>query len=167
MRQLLLIFVMFVAGCTCPYGHWSAPPPSRSGIPVSEIHFLDGDTFRYHGETVRLLGCDTAECDSSYHHGNQEPWGSRGTEFARKVTQGAVRRTVEYAPINDKYGRRLAHLVLDGVPLAVLLVREGLAYESISRYGDNGFAEYAKMILDAAKKPEFEDPWQWRRNHRK
>jgi len=40
------------------------------------------------------------------------------------------------------------------------LIKEGLAYETISYYGDNGFPDLAEMILKAArnsKQPKFEN----------
>lgn len=161
---LSFLFLLLLVGCTTVVCPCTETPET---VPTAQVDFLDGDTFKYNGETVRLLGCDTAEADSPYHRGNQEPWASRGTVFAIAATNDAKVIEVRYADTNDKYGRRLAHLVLDGVPLAVLLVKAGLAYETVSHFGDNGFPEYMKQILAAVgKKPEFQEPYKWRRSHR-
>jgi len=69
-----------------------------------------------------------------------------------------------------KYGRTLAHVLIDGELLGVKLINAGLAYETVSRYGDNGLPEYAKQILAASKtgpKPKFENPYLWRKKHQK
>ncbi|MDD2731374.1 MAG: thermonuclease family protein, partial [Candidatus Portnoybacteria bacterium] len=70
----------------------------------------------------------------------------------------------------DRYGRTLAHVLLDGELLGAKLIKAGLAYESISHFGDNGMPEFALQILEAAKvapKPSFEEPYKWRKKHQK
>jgi len=78
-------------------------------------------------------------------------------------------RVIEYLPFqNDKYGRLLAHVFVDGELLSIHLIKAGLAYESISYYGDNGFPDLAERILKAAHespRPPFEMPYKWRRSH--
>ena len=89
------------------------------------------------------------------------------------MTMDIVRkaRVVEYLPFqNDKYGRLLAHVFVDGELLSVYLIRAGLAYENISYYGDNGFPDLAERILKAARESPrlpFEEPYRWRQRHQK
>lgn len=163
MKYLTSILLVFLVGCIT-YNDCHQPIPNEPRI---QVEFLDGDTFRYNGETVRLLGCDTAEADSPHHRGNQEPYASQATEFVKEACRTARTIVIRYADTDDKYGRRLAHLVLDGIPLAVLLVEARLAYETVSHFGDNGYPYYAEQILAAVgKDPEFEKPHLWRRSHR-
>jgi endonuclease YncB( thermonuclease family) len=68
----------------------------------------------------------------------------------------------------DTYGRRLAHVLVDGRLLSVRLVEMGLAYENVSYFGDNGFPDLAQQILEASRRtprPPFEPPHRWRRKH--
>jgi hypothetical protein len=58
---------------------------------------------------------------------------------------------------------------VDGDLLAVKLIREGLAYETVSHYGDNGYPKIGEAILRAAEEtpaPPFEPPYLWRQEHR-
>lgn len=167
--KYLLILLLLVGCCPEPPSvPEDAPSAETPSINAAEIKFLDGDTFLYKGESVRLLGCDTPEVQNPHHNGAQEPWGTQALEFAWQHLREAKHVEVKYAATNDRYGRRLAHLVLDGVPLAVCLIEAGLAYENVGHFGDNGFPEYAKLILEAkGPKPEFEEPWKWRRKHRR
>lgn len=51
----------------------------------------------------------------------------------------------------------------------VRLLKAGLAYENVSRYGTNGLPEFALMIKEAAKispKPKFDDPHVWRKQNK-
>jgi len=56
---------------------------------------------------------------------------------------------------------------VDGEPLAALLVEAGLAYPTVERFGDGGFPELAEEVQARARPPGFEDPWRWRRRHRR
>lgn len=162
--RFLLILVLLFTGCNCPEPPAPAPAP---GISWTEVKFTDGDTFFYGGEIVRLLGCDTPEMASPHHHGDQEPWATKAYEMASRLTREAKHLEIKFAANNDKYGRRLAHLILDGRPLACYLIEAGLAFETVSHFGHNGFPEYTDMILKSkGPKPEFQEPYKWRRAHR-
>ena len=70
----------------------------------------------------------------------------------------------------DPYGRTLAHVLVDGELLGVRLIQAGLAYETVTHFGDNGLPEFALAILEASKaapKPDFEAPYKWRKKHQK
>jgi micrococcal nuclease len=139
-------------------------------IPMDRIRFDDGDTFAFDGTTIRVLGIDTPEI-AHPEHGflEDQPFGREAAARTEKLIRGAKR--VTYIPYRkDRYDRMLAHVFIDGKLLAAPLIREGLAYETISHYGDNGFPEIAKAILEAAEgapKPRFDPPFQWRRDHRR
>jgi micrococcal nuclease len=134
----------------------------------SKIKPDDGDSFFYNDITIRVLGIDTPEIIHK-NHGifEDQPYGREAATMTADILAGA--ETIFYIPLkNDKYGRLLSHIFVDGELLSVLLIKEGLAYETISYYGDNGFPDLAEMILKAArnsKQPKFEKPYQWRRKH--
>ena len=143
---------------------------ARIRIDSAGIRPDDGDTFYYKGLTIRILGVDAPEIVHK-EHGifEDQPYGRK----AAAVTMDTLRKAkvIEYLPFqNDKYGRLLAHVFVDGKLLSIRLIRAGLAYESISYYGDNGFPDLAERILKAAKespRPPFELPYRWRRRHQK
>jgi micrococcal nuclease len=128
----------------------------------------DGDTFFYRDLTIRILGIDTPEIIHE-EHGifEDQPYGQAAAAFTARALKKA--EVVEYLAFQpDIYGRLLAHVFVDKQLLAVLLIRAGLAYETVSHYGDNGFPELAEEILNAARqspKPCFEEPYRWRRKH--
>ena len=169
-----LISICFVVVST---GWWSASPGAervrREGhrtiaIDKSAIRPDDGDTFFYRDLSIRILGIDTPEIIHE-EHGifEDQPYGRAAAAF----TDGALKNAevVEYLAFQpDIYGRLLAHVFVDKQLLAVLLIRAGLAYETVSHYGDNGFPELAEEILKAARqspRPCFEEPYRWRRKH--
>jgi micrococcal nuclease len=137
-------------------------------IEKSAIRPDDGDTFFYRDLTIRMLGIDTPEIIHE-EHGilEDQPYGRAAAAFTARALKNA--EVVEYLPFQpDKYGRLLAHVFVDNELLAVLLIRAGLAYETVSHYGDNGFPELAEEILNAARqspRPCFEEPYRWRRKH--
>lgn len=134
----------------------------------SKIKPDDGDSFFYNDITIRVLGIDTPEIIHK-DHGifKNQPYGKQAAKMTADILSKA--KTVLYIPFkNDKYGRLLSHVFVDGELLSVLLIKEGLAYETISYYGDNGFPCLAEIILKAvrnSKQPKFENPYKWRRKH--
>ena len=158
-------------------GRWGASPwAERVGreayrtikMDKSAIRPDDGDTFFYRDLPIRVLGIDTPEIIHE-EHGifEDQPYGRAAAAFTARALKDA--EVVEYLPFQpDKYGRLLAHVFVDNELLAVLLIRAGLAYETVSHYGDNGFPELAEEILNAARqspRASFEEPYRWRRKH--
>lgn len=134
------------------------------------IHVDDGDTIHYEDETFRIVGIDTPEIKHE-EHGlfEDQPCGRKARDATAAIIGSASR--IEYLPCgDDRYGRTLVHLFVDGELLAVKLIRAGLAYETVTYYGDNGYPELAELILRAVEtspRPEFEPPWKWKRKQRK
>jgi endonuclease YncB( thermonuclease family) len=138
-------------------------------VSVSEIRFDDGDTFEYQGKPIRVLGIDTPEIahpDMGIYEG--QPYGTAAAESTRVWLTRA--RAVEIVfDGRDLYNRRLAHVFIDGELLACRLIRHGLAYETVSHYGDSGYPDLAQEILDTARQsppPRFEPPYKWKQKHR-
>ncbi len=166
---VLLFFIRYV-----PVGTGKAPDKHYDGeanlirMSQRDIRPDDGDTFFYKDLTIRILGIDTPEIIHK-EHGiyEDQPYGRQAAQLTTQILRKA--KTVEYLPYQpDTYGRLLAHVFVDGELLSVHLIRAGLAYETVSHYGDNGFPGLAKRILQAAKEfppPLFEQPYIWRRKH--
>lgn len=155
----------------------SAPPirtlpaeaDKRVVMDKAQILFDDGDTLVYGKEDIRILGMDTPEIIHKEHgFYEDQPFGREAALFTQKTVTEA--KVVEYLSCGkDPYGRTLAHIFVDGELLSIRVIKAGLAYENISRYGDNGTPELAMLILQASKglpKPAFEDPHTWRRSHK-
>lgn len=139
--------------------------PRLEALPTLEV--LDGDTYRLPGgDLVRLLSVDTPERAAPWFDGDQEPWASRASEFARERIAGAERLELLTLGDRDLHGRLLAHVLVDGEPLAALLAEAGLAAPTLSRYGDGGFPEQARDVAGRSRPLAFELPWRWRRKHR-
>ena len=145
------------------------PSHSRITLNIDDIRFIDGDTIEYQNKDIRFLGCDTPEKANSFFNGDQEPYATQAAEFMEEQIREADEVTLELATSPDRYGRLLGHIFVDGESLALILISNAHAYETISRYGDNGFEELSEEIREAAEdiEYEFEEPYQWRRSHRR
>ena len=137
-------------------------------VDKSKIRYDDGDTFTVGDVTIRILGIDTPETKHEPHGiFENQPYGPEASAFGEKMLRAA--KVIEYLPAGkDIYGRVLAHVFVDGKLYATEIIKEGLAYESVSYYGDNGFPDLSHECLEAAEeagKPPFEEPWLWRKKH--
>ena len=128
----------------------------------------DGDSLYCSGKYVRILGIDTPETKHPEHGISfDQTFGSKAKEYATKVLSAA--KTITLAVKRgeaDKYDRLLAHVLIDGHLFAPIMIRAGLAYETIEEYGDDNFSPYAAEIMQAwgeIEKPlPFENPHDWR-----
>ena len=144
--------------------------PTRERVPLrfDEVEVLDGDTVRVRGHTIRFLGADTPEVASPYFNGDQQPWGGRASQYSRDSLRAASRIEIVVVEQQDRYGRFLAHVFVDDESLSLRLVKAGLAYETITRFGDYGFTQLGRELVKAAAQvqPEFENPANWRARNR-
>jgi endonuclease YncB( thermonuclease family) len=168
----LVVVVLTLPACTRHDGNAARKTsyPGAVTVDVAHVRFDDGDTFFVDGDPIRVLGIDTPEiADSSVGIFEDQPFGPAAAESTEAWIRRA--RVVEIATDGrDRYQRRLAHVFLDGDLLAERLLGAGLAYETVSHYGDNGFPDLADRILRAAHaspKPHFEEPYRWRRKHQR
>jgi micrococcal nuclease len=133
------------------------------------IEIEDGDTVVYMGRHLRFLGVDTPEIrNPSLGFWKDQPYGPEAKEYTRRQIEEA-RRLTYVSDGEDRYGRLLVHLFVDGYPLSVRIIEAGLGYETVTAFGDNGFPEIAARILSAAELyPElpFEEPYLWRWKNR-
>ncbi|MCP4632978.1 MAG: thermonuclease family protein [candidate division Zixibacteria bacterium] len=136
----------------------------------SKVDLDDGDSFKYGDMGIRVLGMDTPEISHPEHGFHEDqPFGREAAAMTAEIFEKA--KKISYLPYqNDKYNRMLAHVFIDGNLLSTKLIEAGLAYETVSFYGDNGFPKLAERILEVAKKSKTKDfipPYKWRQQHRK
>ncbi len=175
LRRVYLFFglsVVLLAGGCAKHGPPGYEPSYRGAYYIykEKVEFKDGDTILLDGKPIRFLGIDTPEViDPRVGIFENQPYGPEAAESTRVWILRA--KTAEYLPDGkDYYGRLLAHIIVDGELLAVKLIGCGLAYETVSWYGDNGFPDLAREILEAsyqAPKPKFQKPYQWRKKNQK
>lgn len=168
-QRICLVAALFIFCFTlCGAGKGKKGHPVRVKMKNAAIRMDDGDSFYYRGLTIRILGIDAPEIIHE-EHGifEDQPYGRKAAAMTAALLREA--KIIEYLPYqNDKYGRLLAHVFVDGDLLSVYLIKAGLAYETVSYYGDNGFPELAQKIVEAAQespRPPFENPYRWRRKH--
>jgi endonuclease YncB( thermonuclease family) len=164
-------FALHLAGCRedAPPGYRPTHEHARY-LDIRRVQFDDGDTFYLDGEPVRILGVDAPETRSpGVGIMEDQPYGRAAAESTRALMTRAT--LLEWVPNGkDFYGRRLAHVLIDGELLSVRLIEMGLAYENVSYFGDNGFPDLADRILQASlssPRPPFQPPHEWRRKHQK
>uniref|UniRef100_A0A832MK86 Thermonuclease family protein n=1 Tax=Eiseniibacteriota bacterium TaxID=2212470 RepID=A0A832MK86_UNCEI len=135
----------------------------------------DGDTFEIawsarDTEVVRILGIDTPETRHPQHDlPYAQSFGPEARAFAKGAFAAAERIEVLRSATLDPYGRTLGYVFLNGRNYSVLVMRAGLAEESITRFGDNGLPDQAAEVLAAAKASgprPFESPGEFRRRMR-
>lgn len=164
---LIIPFLIFIDGCDRDVSveHWCKARMYKLFIEVN-----DGDTITYRGTVMRFLGVDAPEL-RNIEHGFyfDQPYGREAKEFVRRELRLARRITFASDGF-DYYGRLLVHIFVDGYPLSARIIEEGLGYETVSVYGDNGFPEVSEIILRASKlhpSLPFDNPYIWRRKHRR
>ncbi len=163
---LALLFVALLLACSSAI---KIGPPGAIEIPKEKIIYDDGDTITFDDVTIRILGIDTPEISHPEHgYSEDQAYGREASARAEELMRAA--KKVSYMPYQeDQYGRMLGHVFIDGKLLGITLLEEGLAYETISHYGDNGFPALAAELQEAAQRgpePKFEPPYIWRREHR-
>lgn len=139
-----------------------------------KFKFDDVDSLFCGKEYIRILGIDGPETMHK-EHGifENQPYGIEAANYARDIF-GKAHSITAVVTEKDKYGRSLGHVFVNGQLYGELAIRAGFAYETISKYGDNGFPGFALAIKTAWKEtwkdgklPLFENPSDWRKKHQK
>ena len=87
---------------------------------------VDGDTIWFKGEKIRMMGYDTPEPTTNICGGETEK--ALANVASRRLVELLNERTVTFEwDGNDKYGRTLAIIRVDGVDVGDILISEGLA----------------------------------------
>lgn len=103
--------------------------PRESGV-GADADVIDGDTFRYAGETIRIADIDTPET-----HPPRCAFEARlGARATRRLEELLAAGRFELLPAadgrdTDRYGRKLRVVFVDGRSVGGILVAEGLARE--------------------------------------
>lgn len=180
----LLILLIAAAACAADR---TQPRPALERVPIDPSTVLvgDGDTVVIDWgdgdrERVRILGIDTPETQNPSHNlPYDQSFGQKATGFGMGAFATATTVELLRAAETDGYGRTLGYLFVDGKNYSVLIVKAGLAAETVSHYGVNGFPDEAQAVLEASRTVgpvPFEPPFQfrkrmrelsdWRREHR-
>jgi endonuclease YncB( thermonuclease family) len=169
-RATLAALLLTTAGCS--HQKPDSYKPSYRGariVELGDIEFDDGDTFDLRGETIRVLGIDTPEiAHPDLGVFENQPYGIAASESTRAWMTRAGTLEIVFGG-RGMYDRRLAHVFIDGELLSCRLIRNGLAYETVSHFGDSGFPDLAQEILDTSRnspKPPFEQPYKWKKRQR-
>jgi micrococcal nuclease len=110
-------------------GWWLGQARRTAGSEYRVISVIDGDTVEVarggESETVRLLGVDTPET----HHPTEpvECFGPEAAAYTAARLTGATVRLEGDVESHDRYGRRLAYLIVGGVRFNDELLRLGYA----------------------------------------
>ena len=101
---------------------------SRCGVFARDNCVIDGDTFRYRGQKIRVADINTPETSSPKCAAEAE-LGARATaRFTELLNAGAF--SLQPADrATDRYGRALFTVMRGGESVGAALVREGLAEE--------------------------------------
>lgn len=150
---------------TFPVGKPAARVPGAAIAGVPRI--VDGDTVKIGSARVRLYGIDAPEhkqtCDA-----NGAAWAC-GQASTDALTNRIGGRAISCAPRDtDRYGRTVAVCSLDGVDLNAWMVENGwaLAYRQYSA-DYVGAEERAQTRRLGIWTGSFENPADWRREHRR
>ena len=87
---------------------------------------VDGDTFRYRGETIRVSDIDAPEI-RDYRCAAEAALGGQATERLLSLLNAGSSRLEASGRHRDRYGRKLSKVMRDGGSLGDVLIDEGLA----------------------------------------
>lgn len=126
--SILALVVLSVAGKLGLTTDFNAQSSNGSLVRVTpyELTVVDGDTLRYAGESVRLIGFDTPEIFSP-QCAREKDLGDRATELLRALLTAASTIDLAFEASRDRYDRRLAQVYINNQDLADLMIEAGLA----------------------------------------
>lgn len=109
---------------------WWAGGQAAAPVPATVTEVVDGDTIvvRFDDgtlDTVRLLGVDTPE--TVHPDKGVECFGPEASRATRERLAGRRVLLEHDVEVRDRYGRRLAYVILGGVRVNDQLVRDGYA----------------------------------------
>ena len=87
---------------------------------------MDGDTFRYRGDIIRVSDIDAPEV-RDYKCTSEAALGHRATERLMSLLNAGRFRLEASGRDRDRYGRKLRVVIRDGRSLGDTLIDEGLA----------------------------------------
>ncbi len=123
---------------------------------------IDGDTFEIRGERIRLFGIDAPEMGQPWwdENGIERDAGASGRDALASLIDG--RKLAIKVLREDRYGRSVAIVKVDGRDVGRSLVRQGFAFAT------PGSTRYRRAELSARRRKrglwrgELEKPWDYR-----
>jgi micrococcal nuclease len=114
------------------YVQWQSPSPAAQAEPVSAsppstaaVEVIDGDTFRYGGEKIRIADIDTPEVKARCAY--EARLAGQATARLGQLLAAGPFELQRVERDEDRYGRKLRIVTRDGRSLGDQLVAEGLA----------------------------------------
>jgi len=107
---------------------WPGADRGGAGGDYATARIVDGDTFHYRGEKIRIADIDTPEVRGACAY--ETRLAARATaRMEALLHQGPFELRRAGARDEDRYGRKLRIVTRDGASLGDMLVEEGLARE--------------------------------------
>jgi endonuclease YncB( thermonuclease family) len=135
-----------------------------SGDLVGQASVVDGDTLEIHANHIRVFCIDAPESAQLCRGEDAAPWrcGAKAANALFDFIGGRVVSCVEVD--RDRYNRRVAVCLVDGVDLADWLARSGLAidYTQYSHGAYAGAEAEAKAGHRGIWGGSFVEPWKYR-----
>ena len=88
---------------------------------------IDGDTFRYNGEKIRIVGIDTPETHPSRCPLEEELGPRAAVRLQELLNEGSFELRPLAGRDTDQYGRYLRYVIRNGNSIGDTLIAEGLA----------------------------------------
>ena len=138
-------------------------PAFADGL-MGQASVIDADTIEIHGARVRFFGVDAPESDQLCRSKANENYRC-GQKASNALFDFIYRRKVDCIEVDrDRYNRAVAVCTVDGIDLAELLVKNGLALD---------WPIYSKRAYEAAQSDarrdhlgiwagSFREPWNYR-----
>ena len=124
--ELRLMLVVGVMGGLGMAVYFSGSGEAADDIPSSGyVDVIDGDTFRYGGQTIRIADIDTPEVDGRCAY--ESDLAARATERMEMLLHEGYFVLEPIARDEDQYGRKLRIVTRGGRSLGDQMVAEGLA----------------------------------------
>lgn len=135
---------------------------------AQNLHILDGDSFIFKGQEIRLWGIDAFEGGQEcIKNGIAYPCG----DWARAaLIDFTKQKKLDCKAMNiDQYGRAVSRCSVEGKDLGAIMVKSGYALE-YRRYSRGFYRQQEQEAKDSGRGVwgySFEFPWTWRHQHLK
>lgn len=100
---------------------------AKCNFPTSSDCVVDGDTFRYEGDVIRIADIDAPETRDAKCASEAQLGAQATARLARLLGQGKFQLDRYEARDRDQYGRLLRVVSRNGLSIGSILVTEGLA----------------------------------------
>lgn len=147
--------VEWALGAAKDYTKNKTTKASKKAKTYKIVRVKDGDTYVINiggkDKTVRLIGVDTPESVHSDPARNTT-WGKKISKIVKKKLKKGTKVTIKYDKAKeDKYGRTLAYVYLNGSMINKWLVKKG--YARAAYYAPNGkYKEDFESLQDKAQR---------------